>query len=121
MQSGADLEATVGALARVASSAVLDESIHIGHSIPIPSLSMGINEFVIGAGLIRFKVQSIVLDLLLPCLVIADIHRNFHCLIQILASIRGSPHDELLLLGEYVDHRQYPLDVLMLLFSFSKA
>jgi hypothetical protein len=123
MQSGANLaiETTVGALAYVTSSVVLDELVHIGSSIPILSLSMVIIKFVIGAALIRFKVQSIVLDLLLPCVVIADIHGNFHRLIQILASIQGSPHDEPLLLGEYVDHSQYPLDVLMLLFSSSKA
>jgi protein phosphatase len=82
---------------------------------------MAIIEFVMGAALIRFMVQSIVLDLLLPCVVIGDIHGNFHCLILILASIRGSPHDEALLLGECVDHGQYRLDVLILIFWSYKA
>ena len=94
----------------------LSQMSEIGVSVGIPSLTKATLKKLLIETIESLKKGNTVKEMNHECVVVGDIHGNFHDLIRIFLINGLPPKQNYVFLGDYVDRGQYSLEVITLLF-----
>jgi diadenosine tetraphosphatase ApaH/serine/threonine PP2A family protein phosphatase len=94
-----------------------DEVSTIGELVPFPKFSQPTVLHLFAETHRLMQSSPVLISIPAPCVIVGDIHGNFHDLMRILTTVPEVFTQRFIFLGDYVDRGKYGLDVLILLFS----
>jgi protein phosphatase len=90
----------------------------IGDTLPIPKFPASTILHLFDETKRRMAQSTPLVKISSPCVIVGDLHGNFHDLMRIFTTVNEPFAQRYLFLGDYVDRGEYSLDVLVILFAF---